>query len=120
MRMNSDELARAQAYSDAYMDGYKYAAKRSSAWCIENHGEVFKLGDRVFADDIEGIISAFRAGNKIEIKTSASRSLVTCAGNLTHFQPDSWEKLQGDMDEEGLSPQEVFDRAKKLPRDDDE
>lgn len=82
-----------------YAKGFNDAAKDPSAWCVEDHGEVFKLGDRVWIRDKESRLVGFYLNSNCSshIQPTLLGYGQTEFRCITHNNPDSWEKLQADI-----------------------
>ena len=83
---------------DIIQEAYDVAAKDPSAWRIEAHGEVFHLGDRVWFGGFEQEINGFvRAVDDTTIGIRLNVSGLVDPSEISHENPDTWEKLQHDV-----------------------
>ena len=110
----------------AYDLGYEDAAKDPTVWYVEDHGEVFKLGDKVWLGRANYRITGFGTDENMFPLPQLNHSYHANISQVTHTPPDSWEKLQEDvfdsvfMDTESSWDEckervgEFIDRAKKL------
>jgi hypothetical protein len=80
-----------------YMEGFADAAIDPSAWYVEDHGEVFKLGDRVWYRGSEQELIGFYRGDSGKVYPRLYESGLVGFSDISHTQPDSWEKLQADI-----------------------
>lgn len=93
------ERARCIGYSAGLDDGYAVTANDPSAWYVEYNGEVFRLGDRVWKGDKQYSLVGwnFIGGHPARVQPKLSGYGSTEFHCITKIQPDSWEKLQGDI-----------------------